>query len=88
MELAAFVFGSQLDAGDQLDAPPAASGRAMARAETVSWSVIARAASPTRAAATTTSQGEQTPSEWVVCTCRSAAPGMADGGKTLRRRRL
>ena len=50
----------------------AASGRATARAETVSWSVIARAVRPTLAAAITTSQGEQTPSECVVWTCRSA----------------
>ena len=65
----------------------AASGRATCRADTVSWSVMASAPSPTRAAATTTSQGEQAPSEWVVWTCRSAAPEMADVGKTYLRRR-
>ena len=71
----------------------AASGRATAIAERVSWSVIASAVRPTQPAAITTSQGEQTPSECVVWTWRSAALGRAgrrevegvrDGFGTLR----
>ena len=64
----------------------AASGRATARAETVSWSVIASAARPTLAAATTTSQGEQTPSECVVWTCRSSTVTTVPSGTERNRR--
>ena len=70
----AIIIAGQVSSTPVINSMPhrAASGRATARAETVSWSVIASAARPTLAAATTTSHGEQTPSECVVWTCRSA----------------
>ena len=69
-------LGGQLDPGDQLDAQPVGLGPGDGEGrERVVVGDRQRRQARRSAAASTTSQGEQTPSECVVWTCRSAPAG-------------
>ena len=57
--------------GPEEAADCAAASLALRIPETVSWSVRAKTVTPTACARETNSSGEQVPSEWLECTCRS-----------------